>query len=354
MTRPPSDKAGAGSTGLGATVLSGVLLGCAICLMEIVEQPLSYASANSLWDFLSPLAPLWWSLGFGWAFVAWWAEPRFSSLGLVGVGLLTAMVLTVATAPINNGAPIYDRAGGLSGDARLIHSFWINLFCGSLYMTGYVASRRAVRSRRILARVRQAREESAALLEESRLEAMRRQLQPQTILEALDALRHLYDLDATRADDLVDELVGFLRPAVRSLVGDTATLAGELDLARHYLQLRALITGADIQPAWTPLRPPPSRPFPPRLLMPVVESLCLAGARPDLAGAWRGEDYSVVLTSDGVPPGALPPRLRQRVADASAQWARAFASEFVEDGDRLSWTLTVVRASRTEKLEMHA
>ena len=334
--------------------MTGVLLGCAICLMEIVEQPLSYASTNSIWDFLSPLAPLWVTLGLGWALVARWAEPRVSFPGLVGVCLLVAAALTLVTAPINTGAPIYDHAHGLSDDARIIHVLWVNLFYGALYMTGYVASRRAVRSRRVLALVRQAREESAALLEESRLEAMRRQLQPQTILDALDALRHLYSLDPTRADDLVDELVGFLRPAVRSLVGDTATLAGELDLARRYLQLRALIDGADAQPASAAARPVPTRPFPPRLLTPVVESLCLSGARLRLADAWQGEDYSVMLTGEGVPPGALPPRLRQRIAEASAQWASAFASELIEDGDRLSWTLTVVRAPRMAMLEMHA
>jgi hypothetical protein len=354
VTRPLSDRARTGSTGLGATAASGLLFGCAICLMELVGQPLSTVSARAVWDFLSLLAPLWWTLGLGWAFVARWAEPRCSVAGLACLCPAVAFALTFATNPFDGGAPIYDPARGLSNDARLIHVLWMNLFYGSLYTTGYVASRRAVRSGRVLARVRQAREESAALLEESRLEAMRRQLQPQTVLDALDALRQLYDHDIARADDLVDELVGFLRPAVRSLVGETATLAGELDLARRYLHLRASITGADVRAGPAHGQPPPARPFPPRLLMPIVESLCLSGARPRLACGWRGADYRVVLTSEGVPSGALPPRLRQRIADAGEHWAAAFASEFVEDGDRLSWTLTVVRASRTEMLEIHA
>jgi hypothetical protein len=322
--------------------------------MEVVEQPLSNVGVGSIRDFLAPLAPMWCALGLSWALVARWAEPRFSVPGLLGVGLAAAFVLTAMADPFDGGAPIYDRDHGLPNDARFIHVLWMNLFYGSLYLTGYVASRRAVRSRRILARVRQAREESAALLEETRLEAMRRQLQPRTILDALDALRHLYTLEPARADGLVDELVGFLRPAVRSLAGDTATLAGELDLARRYLRLRASIAGSVSQADPADPEPPPAAPFPPQLLMPLVECLCLSGARPRLGGAWRGDDYRVVLTSEGVAPSALPESLRQRISDASPSWVAGFASEFVEDGKTLSWTLTVVRAQRTAMLEMHA
>ncbi len=322
--------------------------------MEVVEQPLANVAVGSIRDFISVLAPMWCALGLGWALVARWAEPRFSVPGLVGVSLVAALVLAVLANPLDGGAPIYSRGRGLPNDARLIHVLWMNLFYGSLYLTGYVVSRRAVRSRRVLARVRQAREESAALLEETRLEAMRRQLQPRTILDALDALRHRYGEGAARADDLVDELVGFLRPAVRSLAGDSATLAGELDLARRYLQLRALIVEADIEAAPAHSQPPPATAFPPRLLMPLVESLCLSGARPRLTGKWRGDDYRVVLASEGVPPGALPASLRQRIADAIAQGGPAFTSEFVEDGTHLSWTLTVVRARRSQMMEMHA
>ena len=353
MTRPRSE-VGSGSVGFGAMALSGVLFGCAICLMEVVEQPLSNAGLASIRDFLAPIAPVWCGLGLGWALVARWAEPRFAFPGFIGVGVAAAIVLTVLANPFDGGAPIYNRGRGLPNDARFIHVLWMNLFYGSLYLTGYVVSRRAVRSRRVLARVRQAREESAALLEETRLEAMRRQLQPRTILDALDALRHRYGEGAARADDLVDELVGFLRPAVRSLAGDSATLAGELDLARRYLQLRALIVEADIEAGPAHSQPPPATAFPPRLLMPLVESLCLSGARPSLTGAWRGDDYRVVLASEGVPPGALPASLRQRIADATAQGGPAFTSEFVEDGTNLSWTLTVVRAGRTQLMEMHA
>jgi hypothetical protein len=354
VIRPRSDPAGDGAVGFGATALSGVLLGCAICLLEVVEQPLSNVGVATIRDFLSPIAPLWCAQALGWALVARWAEPKWSVTGLVVVCVAAALALTVVANPFDGGGPIYNHGRGLRNDARFIHTLWINLFYGSLYFTGCVASRRAVRSRRVLARVRQAREESAALLEQTRLDAMRRQLQPQTLLDALDALRQRYGRDRAGADDLVDELVGFLRPAVRSLVGDTATLAGELELARRYLQLRALIGDGDIEAAPPHPQPPPATPFPPRLLMPLVESLCLSGAWPRLTGAWRGDDYRVVLTSEGVPPAALPASLRQRIADAAGQWGPAFKSEFVEDGNHLSWTLTVVRARRTQMMEMHA
>ncbi|MDQ2859742.1 MAG: histidine kinase, partial [Pseudomonadota bacterium] len=186
-----------------------------------------------------------------------------------------------------------------------------------LYMVAYVGSRRAVRSRRTLVRFQRARDESAALLEESRLEAFRRQLQPATVLDALDALRALYRGRPKDADDLLDVLVGFLRTAVHGLGGETATLSGELDLAGRYLRLRALTAGKVGTLSIESGRPAPEVSFPPRLLTPVLEHLCAAASQVSLRAGWRGDVFAVTLAAEGVGDGALPRPLRQRMAVAS-------------------------------------
>ena len=307
MNRRAHKVAHHGEIGWRATAGSGLLLGCAICLMELVQQPLSNARMAAIFDFVSSLAPTWWLIGLGWAFVARWADERCSLPGFASVWLAAATLLTVATIPVDFVIPVYDHAMRLGPDTRFIHVLWENLFYGALYLTGYVASRRAIRSRRNLARVEQAREEAAAALEESQLQAMRRQLQPQTTLDALAALRDLYSSHSKRADDLVDELVGFLRLAVRSLTADAAFLAGELDLARRYLRLRVLIGGGSNPALPVDGRSPPTIGFPPRLLMSAVEGLSLAGARLVLANNWQGENYYVALTARAWRRAHFPP-----------------------------------------------
>ncbi len=182
-----------------------------------------------------------------------------------------------------------------------------------LFATELEGWRRSVRSARALAHVRQAQDESAALLQLSRVESYRRALQPQTILQSVDALRRLYRSDPAEADALLDTLVGFLRGAVRSLNAERCAFPEELDLAWRYLQLRQRTVGGvgvlsvERSPA------APDIPFPPRLLMPILEAVCLAGCRIDLRAGWRAGAYGLDLAAEGAGAASAVASLRRRI-----------------------------------------
>jgi hypothetical protein len=188
--------------------------------------------------------------------------------------------------------------------------------------------------------MRQARDESAILLKEGQVEAFRRQLQPHAVTEALAALKALYRSDPARADDLVDRLVGFLRPAVQSLRGEETTLAAELDLAERFLRLRSATTG-ETSTILAPSCPVPKAPFPPRLLVPAVEHFCLAGRCVRLTMGRRDDGLRVDLEAEGLPVSAVPEALREDMTFCRSQGAWRLAGRLTPSGEDLRWTILV-------------
>ena len=231
--------------------------------------------------------------------------------------------------------------GVLPPDARLAHLLWTNCFYGGLYLAVFTGVRRAARSRKVLARMQQARDESAMLVKEGQLEAFRRQLQPRAVTDALAALKALYRSNPARADDLVDLLVGFLRPAVHSLQVDVTTFAAELDLAGRYLRLRSATTG-EACTILTDSCPVPAAPFPPRLLVPAVECFCLAGRGVRLTMGWRDDGYRVDLEAEFLAQGAIPEALREDMTLCRSQGVWSLAGRLAPtSGAGVRWTLLV-------------
>lgn len=327
--------------GPAATAACGVLLGCAISMLETVQQPIAEVDFATIWAFLRPNLQLWGCCGVGWAFVARTVEPRLGLPGLVAAGILTSLVFSGAALLVDPRRPIGVAANALPLDAFTAHILWTNTFYGGLYLAAYAGWRRSVRSRRALARMRLARDESAALLQQSQVEAFRRALQPQTILQAVGALRRLYRRDTAEGDALLETLVGFLRPATRSLAADEASFGSELDLASRYLQLRSQTVGGVGELLIDARRNPPDASFPPRLLMPLLEALCLAGGKVGLRAGWQGDDYVLSISAEDGAPDAIAPTLRRRLAALANQ--PGFSSQLIEAPGRLLWVLSIDR-----------
>jgi hypothetical protein len=338
-----------------AVLGSGLLLGSIICLMELMEQPLAHANLAAVWLFMFIKSGFWLGVGVVWAVFVRLAEPRLGVTALAALSLLMAVFLSlVLLAPVAMGRlPWFDSGGPATGatevlplDARLCHLLWTNGFYGGLFVTLFAAVRRTARSRQSLARMQQARDEAAALLEESRLEAFRQQLQPRVVIDVLAKLKALYRSDPPRADSLMDLLVGFLRPAARSLQHQAASFAAELDLAGRYLRLRSAMAG-DPCLIMTDSAHPPDAPFPPRLLIPVVERFCLAGRGVSLAAGWRGGSYCADLQAERLAEGAIPTFLREDMTFSMTRGAWRLAGQFIPLGAGARWALTALPAGQT-------
>jgi hypothetical protein len=343
-----------GRPGWASSLGSGILLGCTICLVETAEQPLGDASWGDLWTFLSRLAPSWWAIGLGWAVVARWAESRLSLGGLVVACLLTTLAFGLASRPLDFGSPIKEPAGALRQEARTAHVLWTSLFYGSLYVAGYVMLRRSVRSRYAAARVRQARDEAAALLEESRLDRLRGQLHPATILHILRSVRAIHLEDPGRADELIAALVAFLRAAVRGPGNQPSTLSTEIELAARYIRMQRLAAPNATITAHISGAAPPRTPFPPNVLMPLIEGLCLGGAGTRLECGWNAADeYWLVVRGKGAAAETEAPALRRRLSRLTRLAVNGLASKVNEAPAEMTWAVTArVRPEATQSVEM--
>ena len=333
-----------------AVLGSGLLLGCIISLMELTEQPMAGASLAAVWVFLSAKGGYWLGVGVVWSILAH-AEPRLGTVALILLGFLASIAITgallIPTAMSRlawfggSGSVLFGPAADvLPLDARAAHLLWTNCFYGGLYLAVFSAIRRAAESRRVLAGMQQARDESAMLLKKGQLESFRRQLQPGTITDAIAALKAIYRSNPSQADNLIDHLVGFLRPAVRSLQVEATTFAVELDLAVRYLRLRSAVTGEACTIVADP-GPMPEAPFPPRLLVPVVERFCLAGHRVRLTMGWRDESYRVELEAGFLAECAISPRLREDMTLARARGTWRLTARLESLGEGIRWTILI-------------
>jgi signal transduction histidine kinase len=115
---------------------------------------------------------------------------------------------------------------------------------------------------------------------EAELKLMQAQIEPHFLFNTLASVQYLTETDPPKAGLMLGHLLAYLRAALPQLRSGSSTLGQEVDLASAYLsimQMRMgsrLSFGVDIPAA---LRP---HPFPPMLLMSVVENAIKHGIEP--------------------------------------------------------------------------
>ena len=149
---------------------------------------------------------------------------------------------------------------------------------------------------------------------ELRLSVLAAQVEPHFLFNTLAGVRSAIATDPSRASDMIDRLVEYLRaaiPRLRSDGGAQATLGGQLDIVRAYLGLMAarmprLSCAID---APTDLL---AAPFPPLMLISLAENAVKHGVEPKIGPvhvqvrARRSEDgrLEVTVADDGAGFGA--------------------------------------------------
>ena len=155
----------------------------------------------------------------------------------------------------------------------------------SLLITGLLLAVMIPRERAAKAAAReQARvavaEREAAL---AQLKALEARVEPHFLYNTLAHVASLIDADPQQARGMLDRLIALLRATAKSTNGE-ATLGGQADLLRAYLDILALRMGARL--AWT-INVPAALgqvPLPPALLQPLVENAVKHGLEPTIEG----------------------------------------------------------------------
>ena len=222
---------------------------------------------------------------------AWLQPERFDARMLRRLGLL--MVVATYAGALGGMAPGLWDAGPGGRAERLLDALWratpAQLVAGLalLLLLWIVAASRRAQVQRALqqSRLEAERDAAARHAAEARLRLLQAQIQPHFLFNTLAALQHWVDIGDARAAPLLRALTGFLRGSTELMARDEVTLADELPLARHFLDiLRArlgeerLVVHFDIDPAAT------GQPLPPALLLTLLENAVEHGIAPSLHG----------------------------------------------------------------------
>ena len=148
---------------------------------------------------------------------------------------------------------------------------------------------------------------------EARLQVMQAQVEPHFLFNTLANVQHLVETDQKSAARVLESLIQYLRAALPQMREGATSLGRELDMARAFLEIHRVRMGSRLDFAIEVPEALKGRPFPPMMLISLVENAikhgvdpcCDAGmitirARED-AGRLK---VSVADTGEGVKPKA--------------------------------------------------
>jgi len=208
-----------------------------------------------LWWLTRWLTPVWCLVGcmFVWVadYTARQREIRYSVLGWLTVAVTSA----IAQAFLSDALQTWMRevlpataAMAANGTLKMAlrpltmslaaYNLWVNLFYGGLLMIAYSLTLQREHMRSLLHANALARNSTQAILEETRLQALQRQVDPALLLNSMGELEKRYRNEPDGAERLLESLVEFLRCAMPGLREPTSTVDTELRLARAYVRLQ--------------------------------------------------------------------------------------------------------------------
>jgi hypothetical protein len=203
--------------------------------------------------------------------------------------------------------PYYDTGWDTAFDSRFMSDVVNWLLIGAGIILIYILQRRSTAA---AAAVHQAQLDQIALSKqmlEAQLQLMRAQIEPHFLFNTLANVKRLAQTDIAGGVSMLDNLILYLRAALPRLREERATLGQEGELVHAYLELLRIRMGErlrftiDIAPS---LR---SEPFPPMMLLTLVENAIKHGLTPApdggaivVRGERNGSGYVVRIADTGV------------------------------------------------------
>ncbi len=113
---------------------------------------------------------------------------------------------------------------------------------------------------------------------QSRIQALQSRIRPHFLFNSMNALASLIAVDPERAEDLVVDLSMLFRATLAEPT--MVTLAKELELCRHYIDIEQIRVGERLQVAWTLDGPLDQVQIPSLTLQPLLENAIVHGIQP--------------------------------------------------------------------------
>jgi hypothetical protein len=264
---------------------------------------------------------------------------RGNAVARAGLWLLCAGVASaVATLATAGRADLLLRQGVVQAPSTMhLNAFALSFTMGLLYLAHLRRSHthRAANAR--LAGAQAGQREARRRTVQVRLQALQARIDPQLLFEMLEAVRRTYEVDVVQAEQLLDELIAFLRAALPRLRTASSSLAHEAELARTYARLLSLAGAPAVELSVEVSAGALHARFPPGILLPLLAAALRECAGPcALAANCDGAECRCTLTLPAPPADATLARVRALLADIHGAGARV-----VIEADPVRVTITV-------------
>jgi len=168
-----------------------------------------------------------------------------------------------------------------------------------------------------LSAAKHAQREARRRLAQSHLQAVQARIDPQLLFDMLDAVRRAYESEPERAEQLLDQLVAFLRAALPRLQHASSSVPREAELVRALTRLHELAGRSEVGVTLeVPAEVMDAR-FPPGVLLPMFNDALqqVRAGTCALAATRQAADCRLVLTLPARPSEAILERVRSLLND---------------------------------------
>lgn len=195
----------------------------------------------------------------------------------VAVGALLGMLLTVLVKGYTL-AELHERSKLFA--LTLVSGFTNGLFVGLFFLIKF----REARAGAALLKAQAERHLLSKQAIESELKLMQAQVEPHFLFNTLASVQYLTETDPPAAGRLLGHLLAYLRAAVPQLRSASTTLGQEVELAEAYLNVLKIRMGKRLDFAIDVPADLRGAPFPPVLLISLVENALEHGLEPQAEG----------------------------------------------------------------------
>lgn len=255
--------------------------------------------------------------------------------------LLAACLASLATNLVTAGraAAILEQGLAYSSMTMQLHGFVVSFTMALLYFAHLRRSRENEVAAVRLAAAQAAQRNTRRRIAQTRVQELQARIDPQVLFQMLDTVRRLYESDPGRAEQYLDELVVFLRTALRRVRSTWSSLSREVELACAFVSLHTLAASRAAGFAIDIAADAGSARFPPGVLLPLLDSAIARGDnRLSLGARCESGATCVVLTLDA----PLPESALARVRAVLRELHGTSAALEIEDADGLFRTIVRV------------